>query len=90
MLDNLRPISITNIVGKILEKYVCNFIQSHFDYHDIISPRQMGFRKGYSTLDAVTEVLIDLNYAMNVNEFSVCLFLDLKKAFDSVSHSILL
>lgn len=74
MLDNLRPISITNLVGKVLEKYVCNFIQSHLDYHDIISPRQMGFRKGHSTLDAVTEVLVDLNYAMNINEFSVCLF----------------
>lgn len=60
ILDNLRPISITNIVGKVLEKYICNFIQSHFDKYDIISPNQMGFRKGFSTLDAATELILIL------------------------------
>lgn len=38
MLDNLRPICITHIIGKVLEKFVANFIQSHFDYHQIICP----------------------------------------------------
>lgn len=86
LLDNLRPITTTHVVGEILEKFVASFIQSHLDHHQIICPNQKGFRKGFSTTDAAT----DLNYSMNDNSYSICLFLDLKKAFHSVSHSILL
>lgn len=50
----------------------------------------MGFRRGYSTSDAISELVIDLNKEMNQSHYSVCLFLDLKKAFDSVSHDILI
>lgn len=90
LLDNWRPITITHICGKIIEKYVSNFITEYLDEFDLISDRQMGFRRGYATSDAITELIVDLNKAVNSSEYSVCLFLDLRKAFDCVNHQILL
>lgn len=50
----------------------------------------MGFRNKFSTANAIGEVVIDLNVAMNLGKYSLCLFLDLRKAFDSVYHRILI
>lgn len=50
----------------------------------------MGFRNKFSTANAIGEVVIDLNVAMNLGKYSLCLFLDLRKAFDSVCHRILI
>lgn len=82
LIDNLRPITITHTAGKVLESYVGDFIEAYLDSNSIIGPLQMGFRRGFSTADAVSNVRIDLN--VNNGDYSLCAFLDLKKTFDCV------
>lgn len=49
----------------------------------------MGFRQGRSTISAITELVCHINQSINVNNFTVCAFIDFKKAFDGVNFNIL-
>ena len=59
------------------------------EYHKLLSNRQFGFRTKHSTIDALVELVekIRLN-SQNVKVISF--FLDLKKAFDTIEHDILM
>lgn len=50
----------------------------------------MGFRCGRSTTAAITESDCNINIAMNNNDYSLCAFIDYKKAFDCVDFDVLL
>nr|CAI5861308.1 unnamed protein product [Callosobruchus analis] len=90
LMTNYRPIAIINVFGKLFEKCLnkrlCNFI----DKHSIISPRQFGFRKGICTENSLQELITHIldNFQNEVK--TVAVFLDLQKAFDTVSHTLLL
>lgn len=90
-LTNYRPISILPIFSKIIEKLILTRLTSFVDKFNIISRKQFGFRERHSTQHAV---IIDSINNINKNLFSnlptICIFLDLQKAFDSVDRSILL
>ena len=58
--------------------------------HNILSPAQFGFRNGCSTTQAIIKLLSHVVQAYHQRQYSACFFLDLKKAFDTVNHSILL
>ena len=57
---------------------------------DILSSCQYGFRRGRSTTQAITKLLSYLMPAYHSKIYSACFFLDLRKAFDTVDHSILI
>lgn len=88
--DNYRPISLLDSFGKILEKLVCNRLISFLDKHIVISPNQYGFRKNLSTELALTDVTNSIYTALNKNNYVMALYVDLKKAFDTVNYDILL
>ena len=75
--------------SKILEKFIYSRLTNFIDKHSVVSSTQYGFGKHHSTSHAIADVATLTYDNINKNEFTVLVFLDLKKAFDSVSHSIL-
>ena len=87
---NYRPISLLPIFSKILEKILYLHITNHLEQHDILQNSQFGFRKRHSTYMPVALIAEEITKAIEQNEKVVGLFLDLKKAFDTVNIDILL
>lgn len=85
---NYRPITIISSVAKILDNMIAKYMQKFFE--KIISPMQHGFVKGSSTL---TNLSIFTNYLYEsfADQTQVdCIYIDFKKAFDLVDHSLLI
>ncbi|KAK4811281.1 hypothetical protein QYF61_023333 [Mycteria americana] len=87
---NYRPGSLTSVPGKLMEQIILSAITRHVENNQGIRPSQHGFRKGRSCLtnlisfyDKVTR-LVDEGKSVDV------VYLDFSKAFDTVSHGILL
>ena len=89
-LSNYRPISILPFFSKILEKCVYIRVHKFLEKCNIITPKQFGFRAGYSTSYAIIELIRKVSNALDNKEIMIGLFLDLSKAFDSLDHTILL
>ena len=89
-MDNYRPISVLPIMSKIFEKLTLNRMERFISAQALLSPCQFGFRRGKSTTHAILTLLSYIQAAYHQKAYCVCFFLDLKKAFDTVSHYILL
>ena len=90
LIHNYRPISVLPFFSKIFEKIVYKYVIDFFDYHNILYDHQFGFRKHHSTSHAVITLVERVTKALDTGKIIVGVFLDLKKAFDMVDHSILL
>ena len=65
-------------------------IMAYVSAKNILYKGQYGFRKGYSTYMAVMEMYDKISEARDSNYFSIGVFFDLSKAFDTVNHEILI
>ena len=84
---DLRPISLIPLPGKILEHIISKRLKMFLTNNNILVSNQHGFRKAHSMITSICTLLGDI-YS-NVNEFKET-FLIFKKAFDTVSHEILI
>ena len=90
LLTNHRPISLTHPFSKIMERCIYNQLDKFIKKYNIIHPQQYGFQKGMSTEMAIAEVYDKLAAKKDSKEITCALFLDIRKAFDSVNHELLL
>lgn len=89
-IKNYRPITLITSLAKIVETAVNNRLQKFLDKHNILSNRQFGFRKAKSTEDAIATLSCYLHQALDSSHSCLGVFLDLAKAFDTISHDKLL
>lgn len=90
--SDYRPISIIPILAKIYEMLIHDRVNSFITKHNIIHKHQFGFLKNSGTLAAATTVInyIQKNLDRAPNTLIGTIFIDLKKAFDTVPHELLL
>jgi hypothetical protein len=88
--ENYRPISLLGAFSKILEKIVNKRLVDFLEKQNVLSARQLGFRRGKSTEDAVRYLTTSVAACLDEKENCIGVFLDLAKAFDTVSVPLLL
>ena len=87
--SNYRPITLLTLNNKILESIVCDSIDKHLKDHSLLHENQWGFKKGQSTetmllfLTETWKIAIDNGSSVGV------IFVDFRKAFDTINHDIL-
>lgn len=89
-INNYRPIALLPILSKVFEKCMLSRLLKFCDKFNIIKDQQYGFQKGKSTTLAVFTLIKAVLTNINKKRLTTGLFLDLSKAFDYVSHDLLL
>lgn len=84
--NNYRPVSLLPQFSKVLNarKVVNNFIEKI----NILSESQYAFRTNRSTALAIMEKIEEITTAIDRRKYTIGVFIDLNKAFDTIDHSI--
>ena len=88
--DKYRPISILPLIGKCIEYFVNVKLTKYINENDILNERQFGFRKDNSTTYLMIELFDKIFSSKDSGNKPAIVFLDVKKAFDSVDHNLLM
>ncbi len=89
-LVNYRPISVLPCLSKIIERLMYVRLYAYLSKYSLLHAGQHGFRSGVSTQDALTSVVENVSKKLDNHESVSVLYLDVSKAFDSLSHEVLL
>jgi hypothetical protein len=85
--SNYRPVSLTSIFSKIMERVVVVELLSYCRKHGLISRQQHGFLSKRSTVTNLLECTNDWTFALMNHRSVITAYIDFKKAFDSVCHA---
>ena len=88
--SNYRPVSLLPAMGKVLDRIQSSCLLQHLVQHNLISPHQFGFIPGKSTTLQLVYLFYRWLQALEKGHNIAAVFLDFKKAFDSVWHHGLL
>ena len=89
-ISNYRPISILSIISKVFERCASNQMVNFLIPNNIIHPSQHAYQKGHSPITCLFEMLNEIYNAVDKRMYVAIASLDLSKAFDSISHELLL
>ena len=87
---NYRPISLLITLSKLLEKVMYSRVYRFLENTDQIFPSQYGFRTSHSCENAISELISTIIKGKEQGLYTLSLFLDLSKAFDSLEHTMML
>ena len=90
IFTNYRQVSVLPAFSKILERVMYNRLLRFLNAFKILSDNQYGFRKHHSTAYALACLYDKISSAIENKEYTVGIFIDLSKAFDTVDHHILI
>ena len=85
-----RPISLTSILGKCLERIVFTRLYSFVEHTRILDPEQEGFRRFHGTSMAMLRLVQNIIQGFSEGQVTLAVFVDMEKAFDSVWRNGLL
>jgi hypothetical protein len=88
--NNYRPITLTLTIAKFLEKCIKTRLVNFLNEHKFFNENQFGFRNKLSTNDALYCATKFIHDNLDLKKHVVGIFLDFKKALDSVDHKLLL
>ena len=90
IIENYRTISVIPAISKIAEKVIHQQLSKYFEQNNLINENQYGFRKLRSTEQAAIQFTDNIKKKVNEGKLVGSIFIDLTKAFDTLSHSKLL
>ena len=88
--NNFRPISLLSMFDKIIKKIIHSRLYAFLETHNILYEKQFGFRKNNSIIFAFMQITEKIKESIDKGKFGCGIFIDLRKAFDTVNHDILL
>lgn len=83
---NVRPITNQCHLAKIFDKILCPRIMSFLENQNLLSSRQSGFRKQYSTQTALLDLIDHIKLNIENGKVTVIVMLDFSLAFNSIKH----
>ena len=87
--SNYRPISVLPVISRLFEKLVFDQLYQHMKENHLFSPDQSGFLRLHSTLTCLLKNTEEWYNGLDLGQLVGLVFIDLKKAFDTVDHEIL-
>ena len=87
--SNYRPISVLPVISKLFEKLVFNQLYHYMKENSLFTFDQSGFLRLHSTLTCLLKMSDDWYNGLDLSKLVGLVFIDLKKAFDTVDHDIL-
>ena len=87
---NYRPISLLLTTSKLLEKIMYKRVYKFLTDNEQLYQSQYGFRTNHSCENAICELIGNIVKSQELKHYTIGLFLDLSKAFDTLDHNILL
>ncbi|MEW8544984.1 MAG: reverse transcriptase family protein [Candidatus Thiodiazotropha sp.] len=88
--SNYRPISILPTISKIFEKHINKHLMNYLNKYNLIHENQSGFRQKHSCQTALVKLIDQWMACIDKGDIVGSLFIDFRKAFDVVDHSVLI
>ena len=90
LMHNYCPISVLPCFSKTLERVIYDRLYSFFSENNILYKKQFGFQKQHSTDNAIVHLVNEILKSFENNCYTLGIFINLTKAFDTVDHNVLL
>jgi hypothetical protein len=88
--SNYRPVCVLPVLLQVFERVLQERLLEFLDHQKVVTPGQYGFRSGHSAAMAVVDMVEKVREAWRKKNVALGVFIDLKKAFDTVDHRMLL